>query len=339
MSTNKKEYHCSHCNKYYSSQSSFCNHKKRFHSAVNILSIDNKDKINNTSINTVNQTDNSIIKTTLVCKYCKKVFSHKNSRWFHEKTCPNKEIVEREEQNKREQEQRKKEEEARKIEKEKLEIELLKKKLQSSNKIETTTLNKLNKILAERYNRIKNSTVNSYNTQNNITNNIQLVGFGKENIRELLTNDEKKLIVSSKYYSLQKLIDIVHCQNYNQFKNIIITNMKDNFVYVFDQKTGVFVLKDMKDVLKLLVDYRIEDLEILYSEFIKENKVDKRVKRSIEAFINKINTDEKEKKLEINEIKLLLYNNKDKITNDISMMLTVHEVDNYEEDNSDIESI
>jgi hypothetical protein len=42
--------------------------------------------------------------------------------------------------------------------------------------------------------------------------NFQLVGFGKEEITELLTNNEKKLIMNSKYDCLEKLIEIVHCK-------------------------------------------------------------------------------------------------------------------------------
>jgi hypothetical protein len=73
----------------------------------------------------------------------------------------------------------------------------LKLKLEKSNKIENVTLRKLNKLLKSYNNKIKNSTVNSYNNNNNnnkyITNNFQLIGFGKEtNLEQILTNKEKK---------------------------------------------------------------------------------------------------------------------------------------------------
>mgnify|MGYP003346727627 FL=1 len=48
----------------------------------------------------------------------------------------------------------------------------------------------------------------------------------------------------------------------------------------------------------------------------------------MEDFINTMSYgNEHDKRYQINEIKLLLFNNKDKITNDISLMLTVNEVD------------
>ena len=212
---------------------------------------------------------------------------------------------------------------------------------------DNVTLRKLNKMLLERHNRIKNSTINS---NNNITNNIQnnnqkiinnfnLIGFGKEdNIHEVLTNKEKRLILNAKYCSLDKLIEIVHCGKYHQFKNIIITNMKDNYMYKYDEKQGVFVLSTKADVLNSLIGYRLDDLEVIYDELLSQNKVDENTKDCIEKFINRINYNnskymdidgnyhENYKEYKISEIKLLLYNNQDKITNDLSLLLSTNEV-------------
>jgi hypothetical protein len=214
----------------------------------------------------------------------------------------------------------------------------LKLKLQKSTKIDNITLKKLNKLLLERNNKIKN--INSNNIINNtqIINNFQLVGFGKEEIIESLTNQDKKLIMNSKYCSLEKLIEIVHCGKYNQFKNIIITNIKDNYMYKYDDKLGHFILSTKQDVLTSLIDYRLDDLEIIYNDLLGKNKLDEKTKDIIEKFINKINysnfkytdLDGKEhdnyKQYKINEIKILLFNNQDKITNDISLLLTTNEI-------------
>ena len=155
---------------------------------------------------------------------------------------------------------------------------------------------------------------------------------------ETLTNREKKLIMNAKYGSLDKLIDIVHCGKYSQFKNIIITNMKDNYMYKYDDKLGHFILSTKVDVLNSLINYRLDDLEIIYHELLDKNKLDEKTKDIIEKFINKINycdskyTDidgkdhENYKQYKINEIKVLLYNNQDKITNDISLLLTTNEI-------------
>ena len=145
--------------------------------------------------------------------------------------------------------------------------------------------------------------------------------------------------MNAKYCSLEKLIEIIHCGKYSQFKNIIITNMKDNYMYKYDDKLGHFVLSTKKEVLSSLIDNRIYDLEIIYNDLLDNNKIDEKTKDIIEKFINKINYSDSKytdldgnlhdnyKQYKINEIKILLFNNQDKITNDISLLLTTNEVE------------
>jgi hypothetical protein len=144
--------------------------------------------------------------------------------------------------------------------------------------------------------------------------------------------------MNAKYGCLEKLVETIHCGKYNQFKNIIITNMKDQYMYKYDDNKGQFVLSTKTDVLNSLINYRLDDLEVIYNDLIEYNKLDEKTKDIIEKFVNKINysdskfTDsdgkehEKYKKYKNNEIKVLLYNNQDKITNDISLLLTTNEV-------------
>jgi hypothetical protein len=162
----------------------------------------------------------------------------------------------------------------------------------------------------------------------------------KEEVVELLTNKEKKLIINAKYGCLEKLVETVHCGKYNQFKNIIITNMKDQYMYKYDDNKGQFILSTKTEVLNSLINYRLDDLEVIYNDLIEDNKLDEKTKDIIEKFVNKINycdskfTDidgknhDTYKHYKINEIKVLLYNNHDKITNDISLLLTTNEVPN-----------
>ena len=171
----------------------------------------------------------------------------------------------------------------------------LKLKLEKSEMIDNVTLKQLNKKLLERHNLIKksmiNSNINSHNTnniQNNnvINNTFQLVGFGKEEIVELLTMNEKKQIMNARMGCLEKLIEIVHCGDYNQFKNIIITNMKDGLVYKYVDSVGQFKLATKSEALNHLVDSRFDDIQIIYNELINYNKIDERTKNLIEKFIN-----------------------------------------------------
>jgi hypothetical protein len=114
--------------------------------------------------------------------------------------------------------------------------------------------------------------------------------------------------------------------------------MKDNYMYKYDDKLGHFILSTKADILNSLIDYRLGDLEIIYNDLLEKNKLDDKTKDIIEKFINKINNDESKytdydgkehenyKQYKINEIKILLFNNQDKITNDISLLLTTDEV-------------
>ena len=342
------EIRCNLCNKQYSSQSSLCNHNKKFHNNNNCNSIpivSNNIPIVSESIPNVSIVN--VDKNT--CKICNKKYSSPQNRWKHEQKCKNNNQLSNE-LDKLNAENKQKElnieliKEEIKLKKEESKILQLKIKLEKSTKVDNITLKKLNKLLLERNNRIKNSNINSNVNSNNVQNNyqtinnFQLIGFGKEEIIETLTDRDKKMILNSRYCSLEKLIEIVHCGKYKQFKNIIITNMKDNFMYKYDDNKGQFTLSTKTDVLNSLINYRIEDLEVIYNDLLEQNKLDEKTKDIIENFINKINyTDSKftdsdgkqhenYKQYKINEIKVLLYNNADKITNDISLLLTTNEV-------------
>jgi uncharacterized C2H2 Zn-finger protein len=343
---NKKTFRCNNCGKTYSSKSSLCNHVKKFHNTV--VTESNGLNINNQNLGTENTIVNNtkIIESNnnnkLKCKYCNKLFKHKQNKYEHQKNvCEPKDIKNKELLKLKDEANQKKEELELQLKlKEKEESILkLKLKLEKSNKIDNVTLNQLNKKLRERNNLIKNSTVNSHNTniQNNIVNNFQLVGFGKEEVFETLTNREKKMIMNANYGSLEKLIEIVHCGRYNQFKNIILTNLKDNYIYKYDANKGVFVLSTKVEVLNALIDFRICDLEIIYTDLLERNKLDEKTKTIIEKFINKVNESDDRyidymgtphqnyKEYKISEIKILLFNNKDKISNDISLLLSTDE--------------
>jgi hypothetical protein len=187
---------CKICNKKYKSYQSLWNHNNKFHNV-------NNNKLQpNISLNTAidKSSDQSIKQHEYKCQYCNKNYKHFQSRWKHEQKCKiidNKNMIDKD------------------IELEKIKLQLakeekailqLKLKLEKSNKIDNITLKKLNKMLMERNNKIKH--INSHNTINNnqqIINNFQLVGFGKEEVIETLTNRDKKLIMNARYNSLDKL--------------------------------------------------------------------------------------------------------------------------------------
>ena len=97
MSKIKSEFHCIICNKNYASQSSLCNHKKRFHQSIqnNTSCLLTSEKVNLWSENGLKKSDNNNDKCMKEynCRKCNKIYYNKQSRWSHEKICKNNNII------------------------------------------------------------------------------------------------------------------------------------------------------------------------------------------------------------------------------------------------------
>ena len=322
------EYSCNDCNKLYSSYQSYWNHNKKFHTKnVQLCSIN----VQNCSTNVQLCSNKS-----LICNFCNKIFNSRSTKSMHQKKCKNNSNIKDDKLKEKEMELLICKEKKQILKKEEV-ILKLKLKLEKSDDADNITLKQLNKKLLERHNLIKNlnnnsnnnSTINS-NNNNVINNNIvyQLVGFTKEEVTDILTMKEKKQIINAKFNCLEKLIETIH------LKNIIITNMNNNYIYKYDDEKGQFILSTKSSTLNSLMDCRITDIEIIYNELVENNKLDDKPKELVEKFINKINNDDIKftdidnkdydsyRHYKINEVKMILYNNQYKITNDISLMLT-----------------
>jgi hypothetical protein len=195
---------------------------------------------------------------------------------------------------------------------------------------------KLNKIKSNTNNNIKNINNqllnNSNNTINNITNNFQIIGLGKENLLETLTNSEKKEIIKSRYGCLERIVDITHCGKYNQFKNIIITNLKDDYAYKYDDKQKKFICIDKNEIMTEFIDERLGNIRELYEELSKTDKIDNKTKTIIQDFLEQMDATDKfidesgityknYRTYKEHKVKILIYNNTDKITQDLAIVL------------------
>jgi hypothetical protein len=308
-----KEHYCDNCKKNYSSKQSLLNHRKTFH--LNLIT-KLKDEIND----------------RYPCRHCEGDYKSYQSRWNHEKKC----ILVDKKHNKIQNTSK----EIEKLKDEKLkqqqQIIKLQQKLLKNNSLDTKTFRALNKILIERSMNNSNNTTNSHNTANNtiINNNIkQICNVGSEDICGVLSQRQKQLIFSRPSQSIEKIVEITHCGEYNQFKNIIITNLKDNFAYQYDDKKGFFVAVDKNKLIDNVVTLRLTDIEAIYDELNDANKIDDKTKRIIQQFLDRFNseepfTDEHDneypnfKSFKKNNIKILLYNNRDKITKDIALLIS-----------------
>jgi len=307
------EINCSLCNKNYPNQRSYLNHRRRFHEIYVIDKDRKKDETNN----------------CYVCKYCDKEYKHFQSRWQHEKKCK----VENE----------KKQQDILTLQKEnellknelienKDEIIKLQKKLLSCKRLDNKTFKAVNKVLMERsFMNSNNNTADSHNNNNN-NNTYQIFALGNEELVNVLTMQQKQQIMNSRLGSIEKIVEITHCGELNQFKNIIITNLKDNYAYRYDSEKGYFITVTKNDLLDDVITNRIMDIEAIYDELQSAKKIDPKTKKLIQDFLDKMeNKDafyDNETKYEnfrsykIDRVKILLYNNQDKITKDIALLIS-----------------
>ena len=266
------------------------------------------------------------VKNCYTCQYCDKEYRLAQSRWQHEKKCK----IEKEKQ---EEEKRSLELKNQQLEQDlkdyKDQVIKLQKKLLSSKRLDTKTFKAVNKILMDRSNYHSNNN-NTNNTNNN--NYTQILALGNEDLVNVLTMEQKKQIMNSRLGSLEKIVEITHCGELNQFKNIIVTNLKDNYAYRYDDKVGYFVTVPKTDLLEDVIMNRVMDIETIYDELQSANKIDSKTKKLIQDFLDKMaNNDEpffdnetkydNFKTYKTNNIKILLYNNHDKITKDIALLI------------------
>jgi len=296
---------CSTCNKNYTTKTSLTNHNRIKHGAEN-KTPKNSEKQHH-------------------CKFCNATFSFPQSRWVHEKKCKMKNEVTETDASSIVLQSSVIEE----MDKMKKQIADLQNKLLKCKRLDNKTFKAVNKILMDRS--YKNSQNNNTIT-NTINNNYQIMSLGNEDLVNVLTLQQKKMIMNSRLGSLEKIVEIAHCGTMNQFKNIIITNLKDNYAYRYDASKGYFVTVPKNTLLEDVVSHRVTDIEAIYDELQTANKIDAKTKKIIQDFLDKIENEDpffdnetkydNFKSYKINNIKILLYNNQDKITKDVALLIS-----------------
>ena len=287
-------YECKYCDKKYKHQPSLSRHINAKHNP-NII---NKTTLDNPNIipNAINDNHHIIPKNETVnrcylCKYCNQEFTHYQNRWRHEKKCKDKktEIDLLKEKHSIELEQMK----------EQL-MEILKKEC----KMHPKTLQKINKQLEQNQNNTNCGIINN----GNITYNI--IQLGEENLLDVLSKKEQIMILNKKHQSLNHYIEMVHFSDkFPQFKNIAISNMKDDLAHMYDKNKNKFIAIKKDELLNTVIEMRMLDIEDFYNN--NENDLDPKTKANIKKFIDKMSNDDKYFEFKKSDIKLLLYNNSD----------------------------
>jgi len=287
------DHKCNICNKFYASKQSLWNHNNKFHNnIISLKSAKNQPKIQPTSAKNqpiVIQSVLDIKQSILECKYCNKSYKHIQSRWKHEQKCQvksnNDEIMEL-----------------------KKKLKDIEDKINNTQQASTTITN-------------SNNTNTTNNTNKGTINNNYIIAFGKEDISNILTEKEKYKILNARYKSLEESIKAIHFnKDRPECQNIVITNMRDNLIHIFDGEK--FVSQAKHGTLNQLMDNHMVSIE----ESLENNKENLNPKTVdiIEKLIEKINNETTELYDEENDKKYLNYKN---YKNDLIKLVIYNESD------------
>jgi hypothetical protein len=246
----------------------------------------------------------------LSCKYCNKNFTFKTNKYRHEKTCKLKEdppkniqetIIELKQQ-----------------------VALL---LKEKGRIHHKTLQKIN-------NQLTNVNSNNNNINNGTINNTY-VKFGNMEYEKILNPKQIRNILNKKYKCLEESIKQVHFnEDFPEYNNVFITNMRDNLAYVFNGDKFISIHKN--EMLNDLIDQHTNEINISLEK--NKNKVAQQTIEIIENLIDKLNNNENKftdnnnnktfdtyKAYKSEVLKLLIYNNSNKKKLSLLNSIDLHE--------------
>ena len=226
-----------------------------------------------------NQTLHIIDAYTFQCDKCKKIFTRSDNLKKHKaKYCYN-------ESNKKIEEMTNKEL-ADQILELKNEIDLMKKEKLNSN---------INNI---------NNNVNSNNViTQNINNDIKMIAFGKEDLFEMLTDDEAIKYIKKGYQSVYHLIEDMHFNpNRPDLHNVYISDISRNKAITYNGERWDTVEK--VDVVEQLFDDKACYLNAMFKEL--KNRLDKKTIIKYSNFMNDTDQDTIDNLKK--DIRQLLYN-------------------------------
>ncbi|CAH6421766.1 Hypothetical protein KVN_LOCUS452 [uncultured virus] len=157
-------------------------------------------------------------------------------------------------------------------------------------------------------NKLNNGTINKTNNNiidNSQTFNIQLVAYGKENY-DKLTDKEYRIIINKGFKSIQEMVKALHFnKNRPENHNIYISNIRDNYVMIYDGNK--WELRNRKETIQELFIAKKDILVDKFDELL--DKLPEHAINKFERFINDVQ-DDKIKEGILEELKLMLYNNK-----------------------------
>lgn len=144
---------------------------------------------------------------------------------------------------------------------------------------------------------------NQYNIEQ--TNNYNIIAFGKEE-KSFITNEEYKQIIDKGFKAVETHVQKIYCNpNKPENQNIYISNMRDDYILIYDGEQ--WLLRNKDDILEKIYYDNSDTIELKFKELF--NVLPTSSIRKFERFIN--NRDENETINNIKkDLKLLFYNNR-----------------------------
>jgi uncharacterized C2H2 Zn-finger protein len=288
-----KYYYCNLCDKKYKHRQSLNNHINKIHPPKPPCS--DKEILPSAKVTPYSDKINS-----LQCSYCDKIFKRSDYLYKHLNLnrCKVKKSNLEDEKN---------------IIKKELELNLKLNFEKEIDKIKTDMKKEMMDIIKKNC-KIHPKTLQKINSQLNNCNitNINIVQLGKEDIVNTLSKKEKIGILNKNYLSFNKLIEHVHFNDkYPQFKNIAITNLKDDYAYKYNEEDNKFIACNKEELLDELIENRTIDLEEILNENIESinNVKVSKLKDLIYKLYDKTTLYDKNKY----DIKLMIYNKSENI--------------------------
>jgi uncharacterized C2H2 Zn-finger protein len=282
-----KKHICTICNKEYSTRQNLWKHNNKFHV---IESNESNPNVIQKSIPVVIPKSSA----NFICIKCNAIFKYKQGKWKHEKKCSINKSNDQTEILKKQNEE-------------------LKTKMDEMTKMFDTLLKKI-KVHPKTLQKINNTLTNNNSNNNTINNTYNIVALGKEKLSEIYSIQEKVNILKYGHSCFTKLIEYTHTNDkYPQFKNILITNLRDNIGYMYNMESGKFEATTKDELLhNIIVEQTIHiyDFKDECDKYLSP-KEQERVQYVIDKFDSDCPIFETKQK---DDIKLIIYNNRHKIT-------------------------
>ena len=241
-----------------------------------------------------------------ICKYCEKKFSSYRSVWRHLKTCKEKKKDEEEKEN------------LLKL------VDMLNQQLKEQRTEFKEELSKRDKELSKRDRELSKRdrqidelikkagmTIGTQNIQSQVNQEIKILAYKDTDLSHLTDKDYLKCIKHSNF-CVPNLIEKIH---FNPKKpenhNIYISNLKNNYAMIYNGSK--WMICDREDSIQSLIDQNEGILEQKIEEWLENGNEYPEIMKKFNRYIEKKEDDRVLNKVK-NEIRLMLFNNRDMIS-------------------------